>query len=225
MAIVDRRVPWLGAKAIGDRAQFARELHHEKNTARLNVRRMVEHFSRFDIPGRGKLAIKVRELEGNRYPAYMSFNPPTMHVDSEVRELAGDGSVRENFILAHELGHFLLHDASMLENHRQNVGFSDASDKYSPVPNEHSAESQATTFAERLLLPDHIVRAFSTEQQLVLGTGVARGLAAKRLAEVGGRTLPLRTYDPNCCENCGGFHVGRKGTVFSCEDCNAQYEK
>jgi len=57
----------------------------------------------------GELHLDIFEDNPDRL-AYVSFNPLMLHVDREIWELAGLGDPKSRFILAHELGHLLMHD-------------------------------------------------------------------------------------------------------------------
>src|ERR1700686_950198 len=51
----------------------------------------------------------VDMAEGGK-PAFVKFRPLVLHVDRETWELAGQGEEKSRHILAHEIGHLLLHD-------------------------------------------------------------------------------------------------------------------
>src|ERR1700689_2784201 len=84
-------------------------------------------------------------------PAYVSFDPLTLHVDREIWTAAKTDEPYARFVVAHEIGHIVLHDNSA-------KAFSnDKAAQISFADNGHSAEWQANVFAYHFLLPDSAV--------------------------------------------------------------------
>jgi Zn-dependent peptidase ImmA (M78 family) len=79
-------------------------------------------------------------------PAYVSFDPLTLHVDRQIWIAAKSGDPYARFVIAHEIGHIVLHDNSA-------KAFSnDKSAQISFADDGHSAEWQANMFAYHFLL-------------------------------------------------------------------------
>src|SRR4051812_28973909 len=55
--------------------------------------------------GKGRLEIKFDVNDGDDPPAYVTHNPPVLHVHPDVWELAKLGEPEARYILAHEVGH------------------------------------------------------------------------------------------------------------------------
>ena len=113
------------------------------------------------------------------------------------------------FILAHEIGHLVLHD------HYEYAFSQDAAIQVPYVADENSTEWQANKFAGHLLVPDHIATALCTVRDIVRQCGVLKELAAERL-EV---ALPARKKELGVafCPKCGGLVATRNGIPDTCD--------
>jgi hypothetical protein len=100
-------------------------------------------------------------------PAYVTFRPLTLHVDRRIWNdaKAGDGYAR--FVIAHEIGHIVLHDDSA------KAFSSDPSLQIQFAEKEYSAEWQANIFAGYFLLPDQVIERFNDEELLHIFCNVA----------------------------------------------------
>jgi Zn-dependent peptidase ImmA (M78 family) len=147
-------------------------------------------------------------------PAYVSFNPLTLHVDNKIwtEAKAGDGYAR--FVIAHEIGHLILHDHSAKAFSRgksDQIRFSD---------NEHSAEWQANTFAGHLLLPTPVVQKLNNLTVITIVCNVGERVALDRLHAVRkDEERKNRIFDGECCTQCGNFSLKRNGTLLKCGVC------
>lgn len=141
---------------------------------RIDVVDVVRRLCRTDLPGKGRPALNLFDGEVGATPAYVTFRPLTLNVERETWVFAGQGDPDSLFILAHELGHIVLHD-----HHAK--GFATA-----PVDitlhglEDWSAEWQANTFAGTFLLPDHILARRTSVEDVVVTCGVSRALAHSR---------------------------------------------
>ncbi len=118
--------------------------------------------------------------------AYTSFNPPLIAVRESVYALARRNDGRARMTFAHEFGHLVLHPGAA-KLRAENPGIADK--QLRPF---ESAEWQARKFAAFFLLPDYIVRQFSSPRELSAGCQVSFQAAEIRFEEVGHirRTLP-----------------------------------
>jgi len=148
-------------------------------------------------------------------PTFVSFNPITLHVDSEVWELAKLGGPDARFILAHEIGHIILHDD------RAKAFSTDPSLNIRFAGKEHSAEWQANTFAGYFLLPDHLVQSFSNVGELSASCGVPKNLAQDRILTVKKANRNFKNFNGDVCSECGNFTLVRNGTCLKCDTCGA----
>jgi hypothetical protein len=152
-------------------------------------------------------------------PAYVSFNPLTLHVEKEIWELARLGDPEARFIIAHEIGHLILHshDAKHFsDDPKKQINFAE---------NEHSAEWQANIFAYYFLLPTHIVVAFGDVQGLTTSCSVTERLATERRQTViwanlhPAKFVPTTRYQGDACGECGNFTVVANGSYLQCDTC------
>jgi hypothetical protein len=143
--------------------------------------------------------------------AYVSFNPITLHVDSEVWELAKLGGPDARFIIAHEIGHIILHDD------RAKAFSIDPSLNIRFAGQEHSAEWQANTFAGYFLLPDHLVRSFGDFNDLSASCSVLKTLAQDRMESVQKVNRKAKNSTGDVCPKCGNFTLVGDGTCSTCD--------
>jgi IrrE N-terminal-like domain len=169
---------------------------------------------------KGKLSVKFFDREFDQEdPSYVEFDPArrdnyvTLHVDRKLWQLAERGDSYACWVLAHEIGHILLHD------HYANA-FS--SDEQTQVPftgsKEDFAEWQAIIFAGHLLLPTHVVRKFNDATMLAAACNAPDQLVAQRLAAV--RAIKKILNGPQLndyCTSCGDFTSVTQGVCCDCE--------
>jgi hypothetical protein len=156
-------------------------------------------------------------------PAFVKFAKPgrspyvTLNVDRNVWEAA---KRRESFaiqVLAHEVGHILLHDhvahAFSTDQHRQKL--------FEGTSLEDWAEWQAIIFAGHLLIPNWIARKLTSIDVLSAATNTTEGLARERLTAVSKLKRPLQTKTEFCIDcndfiDFGYYHGNR------CSKCRAR---
>jgi hypothetical protein len=146
-------------------------------------------------------------------PAFVTYQPLTLHVDTEIWQLAKMGEPFARHVIAHEVGHIILHDYYAR-------GFSnDSGTNISFDKKENSAEWQANTFADCFLIPDNIVKSFRDVQLLVSECSVPEGTARDRLESVRKSEPKLRTFTGEACPRCNNFTLVRIGLNQKCETC------
>jgi hypothetical protein len=141
----------------------------------------------------------------DKVPAYVTYNPTTLHVDHEIWQEADQDEPRARFMLAHELGHVILHDC-----HAQ--PFSGEKQKWITM-DEESAEWQANTFADFFLISDAELQNYITPTDIAIFCGVEREVAIRRSAPV--------PYAGECCGWCGSAAMVRRGTIEKCDNCRS----
>lgn len=95
----------------------------------------------------------IEAVEDNELPGRMAETTPeqsVIRVRLSVYEAACNGVAWARMIMAHELGHFLLHDS-------QNTTFAYI-EKGSRLPPDVDPERQADIFAAELLVPYHLIK-------------------------------------------------------------------
>jgi Zn-dependent peptidase ImmA (M78 family) len=177
---------------------------------------------------KGKLAIKYFDREFPQDdPAYVEFardqrdNYVTLNVDREIWRRAEFGDSDACEILAHEIGHILLHD------HFANAFSSDKDGQklFAGTSKEDFAEWQAITFAGHLLIPTRVARRYSNSQILSAVTNSPERLAKERLAAILNEKKILdRSYEGEMCGVCGGFTLVREGRRLTCDNCGTSSE-
>jgi hypothetical protein len=154
--------------------------------------------------------------ELNDPPAYVDFEvrkgnkhfaKAILHVDAEIWHLAEIGDPTARYILAHEIGHLVLHDcyAQAFTN--------DPADQISFAINEFSAEWQANTFADYFLLPTHKVQSIGNVEGLLI-CGVTMGVAKSRF-----ETVFRAKYCGDACAECGNFTLLPYRSGWKCQTC------
>jgi hypothetical protein len=147
---------------------------------------------------KGKLHIEFFDMQSETdIPAFVTIDPLTLHIDAETWSLAKIGEPFARFVIAHEIGHIVLH------GHYEKAAFSNsAALRLKAFVKENSAEWQANTFADYFLLPTSIVSAFGSPAAIVAACSVPLDLAERRFAQVREERL-CRKNSGDYCPTCG----------------------
>jgi hypothetical protein len=160
---------------------------------------------------KGLFKIALFDAKRSDKLAYVSFNPLTLNVDREIWQDAGIGEPFARFVVAHEIGHLIFHDAFA-------QAFSnDPSVRIKAFTKEESAEWQAHTFAYYFLMPTHIVAHHDLEA-LIRICGVTREIAIARLT-LRAPQAQAQSFDGDACSTCGNFTLVWNGTHLICSKC------
>ena len=193
-------------------ASFALEWRREagnENFARFNIVRFVEDVLLKKLTRR-RFGIKFFDAADGEKQGYVTFNPRTLHIDREVWRLADLGEPEARFIVAHEVGHIILHD------HEAKAFSSDPSLRIKFGEPEHSAEWQANTFAYHFLLPSHLVAGFKAgARELAASAQVSEHLAMERQQSVHEATRFVRLREAEICSACGNLTLTSDGECLS----------
>lgn len=163
---------------------------------------------------KGLLEVEFFDRDWWEKPAWVTFGKRVkLTIGQGVWAAAKAGDVFACFILAHEIGHILLHDNNA-------KAFSSAKeDRLSFVGDEDSAEGQANSFAGFLLIPTATVRKFNDEEMLAVLCNVPNQLAIERLGAVRSiKTVLARTNMTDYCSGCGHYTNVSRGICRNCED-------
>jgi predicted SprT family Zn-dependent metalloprotease len=152
----------------------------------------------------GKLIIEFFTASEKQTPAYVTYNPTTLHIDLETWQDADLGEPLARFIIAHELGHVVLHDS-----HAQ--PFSGIKQKWIQF-DEESAEWQANVFADCFLVSDSDIDNSTSVFELAMLCSVDRSTAVRRLHA----RYRCCGY---ACETCGSNSVLQVGITRQCIEC------
>jgi hypothetical protein len=191
-ALDDYYVDFLSEDRIAASALEWRKAARNENYARFNIVRFVEDV--LSKQTRRPFKIEFFDAAEGEKPGYVTFNPRILHIDRETWRLADFGDPEARLIVAHEVGHLILHD------HHAKAFSSDPALRIKFGEPEHSAEWQATAFAYHLLLPSHIVSSFKgSARELAASSDVSEQLAADRQNWVRETTRFVRLREAEIC--------------------------
>jgi hypothetical protein len=156
----------------------------------------------------GKIDFELYRMSGDDPFAYVTFFPKrTLHVDRDVWDEAEYNIPDARFILGHELGHLIMHD-----HHVQRF----SGEKGIAWQEENSAEWQADTFSDHVLVSDDEVRRFVTPNAISNHCAVNRDLALRRLGK-------KFRYFGDSCQNCGHLALVAVGPFLKCDNCHFEF--
>jgi IrrE N-terminal-like domain len=211
----DHYVKFCSEETIAEIALAWRNAANILNDGNFDIIDFVENVLSKQYATKGALNIRLFDASSGSDFASVTYNPLTLHVDSEVWELAKRGDPDSRYMIAHEIGHILLHD------HYARPFSNDPSQQRNFAQNEHSAEWQANTFAGFFLLPDHLVRSFGDAKEMSTSCGVPKNLARDRVATVEKAARKSRNFEGDLCSECRNFTLIRNGLSLRCETCGA----
>ena len=158
----------------------------------------------------GRLDIEFHANE-NLEPC-VKFSPLRLCVSKGTWTRASLGASLDNFKLAHELGHILLHKYHVLN-------FSNGREaQLTFIPNEESAEWQANAFAAQFLTPNELALNCGTRQALVEEFNYPPEFAEERLQYI--LEYKRRRYASGACSKCGSLCLEKFGSEFYCQNCD-----
>jgi hypothetical protein len=155
------------------------------------------------IGRKGRLKIEVTEDDPREFQASVEFTPTlTMRVQEGVWSRFQEGHSEERVIIAHEIGHVMLHSDDPKQFSR------DKSLQINFAENEHSVEWQANAFADHLLIPTHVAERVKDVERLAFLCNVPDRFAFDRLSSLW-KSKKLLGAVPNGkpCPTCGGFSI------------------
>jgi hypothetical protein len=190
---------WLAAKRIG----------HS-----FNICTFITEILAKRLRNKGKLEIKFYRHEDLPEKACVTFNPLTLHIVQQIWSDAGLGKPYARRIVAHEIGHIVLHDQNA-------VAFSD--DKTAQlrfIQDEESGEWQANIFADYFLVPDHVALKLRVHDIIAGLCVVTDDLAGRRLREaISAKEILRPVYEGDACGECSNFTLLRDGCTTRCDAC------
>lgn len=161
---------------------------------------------------KGNLKIEFFNATSSEAPASVSYNPLLLRVDQETWDLAKLGDPRSRFILAHEVGHIVLHDhhaKSFSKNPELRLRF--------PM-DENKSEWQADNFADPFLASDQIILQIGEENEIAITCGIPLENVIHRLQRLQ-ETKRKRFYTGDFCKICFNLSLSIEGGVLCCERC------
>jgi Zn-dependent peptidase ImmA (M78 family) len=151
----DHKVTYTREESIAGIAANWRRRHGSAHKHTFNISEFVETTLRTHLKQKSlKIEFYDRDFKQDD-PAYVVFDPVqplvTLYVDRKIWNDAKSGKAYARFVVAHEVGHIVLHD------HSAQAFSSDPSLQIRFAEKEHSAEWQANKFAQYFLLSDEAV--------------------------------------------------------------------
>ena len=169
------------------------------------------------LRGKGKLKIEFYSYDDLPEKACVTFDPLTLHIVEQIWVDAGLGKSYARRIVAHEIGHIVLHDNNA-------VAFSDEkAAQLNFVQDEESGEWQANVFADYFLVPDHVAVKLRVPDIIAGLCVVADDVADRRLREaLSAKKILHPSYAGDACSNCSNFTLVRDGCITRCDTCGTQ---
>lgn len=156
--------------------------------------------------------------------ACVAFGSTTiLYIVDAIWSDAGRGMPYARRIVAHEIGHLVLHGNEYVAIQQQEIAFSEGRlAPYTYIQPDESCECQANAFADLFLTPDHIaIKALSAET-LAFSCLITEELAARRIDEAkSARKILLPSYEGDVCDKCSNFTLARNGPYMKCDTCGA----
>ncbi|WP_082364023.1 ImmA/IrrE family metallo-endopeptidase [Rhodopseudomonas sp. AAP120] len=171
----------------------------------------------FHITGtkkKGRLTIENAEDDSSLPEAYVTFSPRlTLRIQKGVRARFETGHSKEQEIIAHEIGHILLHDDNAKPYSQ------DGARQIRIGEQEDSAEWQAHRFADHLLVPTELAQQIDDIDRIAIACNVTEAFAAERLEAVRAIKKPLSVYSTEPCPTCGSNLLLAQGRAKICNWC------
>ncbi len=164
----------------GEIATQAEKLRHATGLSAENYIDIVKLLE-FDI---GKIIqgfdlIVVPDIELNGDRALTSIDPPRIFVSEFTYDSACSGDFHSRFVLAHELGHLILHKRYNNISHHSSKKTYQYNIRNAPI--YHQSEWQADCFAASFLIPDALINPQNNSILISTLSGVHRRWAEKRI--------------------------------------------
>jgi hypothetical protein len=174
----DHYVGFRSEETIAQLAMKLRDAHSSRCDPTFNIIDFIERtLPRYlKTIKKGPLKIEFYDREFTQDdPAFVTFGPLILHVDRTIWADAKIGEEYARFVIAHEVGHIVLHDHSA-------KGFSnDRSAQIRFADDGQSAEWQANTFAGHFLVPELVVKKFRDVSRIAIYCQAPEKLALDRV--------------------------------------------
>jgi hypothetical protein len=224
MSLIDHKVPYRSEAFLASAAMTCRRIGAAPGSNRVNLQTILEELqahgveSIFTIPGmkrKGRLKIEIIDDNPKEFLAYVRFKPTlAMFIQRTIWTRFREGHTEEQVIVAHEIGHIMLHDDEAKQFSR------DESLQINFADEEYSAEWQANRFADHLLVPTHLAQQYNDATRIAFLCNVRDYFAHERLSNV---RLIKKVLDPALsgepCSRCGDFAVVENAAGQSCKSC------
>jgi hypothetical protein len=214
----DYKVRYRTEASIAAHAADARRKSGTEFLTDFNVRAFVDDLVGKTIGQEGRIfRVEFEDAESIGAPAEVIHHDDEiiLSIDREIYDLAGIGEPKSRFILAHEIGHILLHDHHSMQ-------FSEKSSlRKSNFPVEETSEWQANTFAEHFLVPTKLIAVYESAQELSQVCAIPLKLAGHIVFKY--RNSLCRRLSGDFCFQCGSAEVVIDTTDFICLNCKTTW--
>jgi hypothetical protein len=222
MSFIDYKGPFRSEDFIADAAMTCWKLGTLPGSNLVNLNTILKEleahgvesiFQTRGIKRKGRLQIKITEDDPREFLASVEFTPTlTMRVQEGVWSRFQEGRTDERVIVAHEIGHVMLHSDDPMQFSR------DKSLQINFAENEHSVEWQANRFADHLLIPTHVAERIMDVERIAFSCNVPDRFAFDRLSSVWRAKKLLGTVrNGKLCPICGGFSI--PDSEAKCKSC------
>ena len=214
-AFSDRKVPYRSARQIKGIVQDLVARCGMQGLLSIDIVRLIEGYLKPKLEG--GLKIELYDQVKGQPPAYVSYEPLTLHVDREIWGDARQGEPGARYILAHEVGHIVMH-----KHHDLGYSFGEGPQLQAP-PEEERAEWQADVFGHFLMVTDNALIEDAPLLHKAADIGAPIWVVANVRQYDAARDIfvfiagPAYAGDP--CGGCGNFSLSRQGLELKCETC------
>lgn len=219
--IIDHKVKFRSEPFLAEAAMLCRKIGTKPGSDYVDLQTILDELEAHGVESilsirgvrrKGRLKIEIIMDDMREFPAFVKFAPRlTLFVQDGVWSRFKEGRARERVIIAHEIGHIMLHD--------------DEAKPFAPgeeyqtrfVQDEYYAEWQANKFADHLLIPTRLAQRLNDEEKIAFTCNVPEDFAANRLSDVRKIKAPLVATSGDPCPTCGNFGLfGDKCTSCGC---------
>ena len=168
------------------------------------------------VKRKGRLTIELEKDDETKPEAHVQFVPRlTLRVQESIWKRFLEGQSKEYEIIAHEVGHILLHDDTA-----KPLPFSfDGTKQIKFAEQEYSAEWQAHRFSDHLLVPSQLARNLNDVDRIAVICNVTEIFAAERLAAVKATEKPITSICLEPCVKCGSNTLLMDAAGRRCDWC------
>jgi len=230
MSSTDYHVPYLSEDSIAIVANACWRIGAVPGSTHVSLQTILDELqahgveSIFELRGRklkGRLTIEIVDDDFYEDLAYVQFAPRlTLFVQRSVWARFREGRSEERVVIAHEIGHIMLHDNEAKPFSRdksKEIQFKDGDD------DGHSAEWQANRLTDHLLVPTSVAQALNESVAISVRCNVPEKFADERLSNV----RKVKKKLNNCssgepCPCCGNFSISSE-QFGKCSTPNCSY--
>lgn len=211
MSLLDHKVQFISEAAIAIAAAACREVGTPRGSFLVDLKIILEELkshgveSIYKLPWsrpKGRLKIQIVKDSRSEFPAWVKFSPSlTLFVQNSIWHRFLSGYPKEREIIAHEIGHIILHDHTAMRF----VGSKELYLKFTGSK-EDFAEWQADTFAAHLLIPDSLIQKYISAEKIAYHSNTEDAYAKERLAHYTKLLKPITPiFNDSPCPQCGDF--------------------